>query len=51
MKKYYKRQNDSKIVLYAIVLAIVFGIGAIVVQDVQIPTEHVTKEIQVKINN
>lgn len=50
MKKYYKRQGDSKIIVYAVILAVILGIGAIVVQDVQIPAQHVVKEVKVNID-
>lgn len=49
MKYSYRKQNNTKIVVYAVVLALVLGICTIVVQDIQAPTEHMSKEISVKL--
>lgn len=50
MKNYYSKQNNSKIIIYAIVLALVIGAGLIVVQDIQAPTEHVSQDVEVKLD-
>ena len=47
MNNYYNKQNNSKIIIYAVLLALIIGIGAIIVQDIQAPTEHVTQDIEV----
>ncbi len=49
MKSYYSKQNNTKIIIYTVVLALILGIGAIVVQDIQAPTEHVSQDIEVKL--
>jgi len=49
MKNYYTKQNSTKITVYAVVLALIIGIAAIVVQDIQAPTEQVSQEIEVKL--
>ena len=45
----YSTQSNVKVVLYAVGLAVVLGIGAIMLQDIQVPTEHVTQEVKVNI--
>lgn len=49
MKYSYRKQSNVKIIVYAVILAIVLGIGAIIVQDIQAPTEHISQEIIVNI--
>ena len=49
MRNPYERQNNTKIIVYAVVIAIIAGIGFIVMQDISVPTEHVSQEIKVKI--
>ncbi len=49
MKSYYTKQNNSKIIIYAVALIIILGIGAIVVQDIDVSAEHVSQDIEVKL--
>ena len=49
MKYSYHKQSNFKIVFYAVGLALIFGIGIIIVQDIQVPSEHISKEISIKI--
>ena len=49
MRDLYGRRNNGKIVFYAIALAVILGIGLIVVQDIQVPTEHVSQPISVNL--
>jgi len=49
MRYSYHKQNNLKIIVYAVILAIVLGIGAVVVQDIQAPTEHVSQKINVSL--
>jgi len=49
MKSYYSKQNNKKIVVYTIILALILGIGAVVIQDIEVPTEHVSQDIEVKL--
>lgn len=49
MKNYYSKSNNSKIVVYAILLAVVLGIGAIVVQDIEAPTDHISQPVEVNL--
>ena len=49
MRYSYQRQSNTKIIFYAVAVAVILGITAIVVQDIQAPTEHISKEITVNI--
>ncbi len=47
MKSYYNtKSNNSKIVLYAVIAALVAGIGFVALQDITVPTEHNSQEIE-----
>ena len=50
MRSQFKRQNNSKVFVYAVIIAIILGIGAIVMQDIKVPTEHITKKIEVSLD-
>lgn len=50
MRYSYRERSNSKVVLYSVILAVVLGVGAIVVQDIQAPMEHVSKEIKVNLD-
>ena len=49
MRRSYRGESRSKIIFYAIALAVLCGIGFVVVQDIQVPTEHVTQEVKVNL--
>jgi len=49
MRYSYHKQSNVKIIFYAVGLALIFGIGIVIVQDIQVPSEHVSKEISVNI--
>ena len=49
MRKSYSATNNSKIIFYAVILAVILGIGFIVVQDIQVPSEHISQKIDVNI--
>lgn len=49
MRSSYQRHSNTKAVIYAVVIALILGVAAVVVQDIQAPTEHVSKEISVNI--
>ena len=49
MKSYYQKSNNTTIVVYAVVLALLLGIGAVVVQDIEAPTDHVSQPVEVKL--
>ena len=49
MKSYYKKSNNGKVIAYAILLALVLGIGAVVVQDIEVPTDHVSAPVDVQL--
>lgn len=49
MRSYYSKPNNKKLIVYAVIAAIVVGIGAVVMQDITIPTERVSQEIKVDI--
>ena len=48
-KSSYTRQNNTKVILYAIGLAVIFGIITVMLQDIQVPTEHVVQDIKVNV--
>ncbi len=45
----YSRQSNLKVALYAIGLAVILGICAIMLQDIQVPVEHVTQDVNVSV--
>lgn len=49
MRKTYSTTNNSKVIFYTVVLAVILGIGFVVVQDIKVPTEHISQEIAVKL--
>ena len=49
MKSYYTKQNNSKIIVYTVLIALIIGIGVIVAQDIQAPTEHVSQDIELQL--
>ena len=49
MRSPYHKQNNVKVVIYAVILALVLGVCAIAMQDIQAPTEHVSKDISVNL--
>lgn len=49
MRNSYGRQNNSKVIVYAVLLALVIGMGIIVVQDIKVPVEHVSQSVNVNI--
>lgn len=49
MRNSYGRQNNVKIVVYAVLLALAVGMGAIVVQDIKVPVEHVSQQVKLNI--
>ena len=46
---YYTKSNNSKIVFYAVLLAILAGICFVVIQDITVPTSHISQTIEVNI--
>lgn len=49
MRYSYDRQSNSKIVLYAIAIAVIIGIGFVIIQDINIPTEHISQNIVINL--
>ena len=49
MRNQFKRQSNSKIIIYAVVLVILLGIIAVILQDIKVPAEHVSQEIEVNL--
>ena len=49
MRSQFKRQNNYKVVIYAVIIAVILGIGAVVFQDIDVPTEHMTQDIEVNL--
>ncbi|MBR1398950.1 MAG: hypothetical protein IJ564_02085 [Alphaproteobacteria bacterium] len=40
-------RNNGKVVLYAVVLAVVIAMGVVVLQDIKVPAEHISQEVPV----
>lgn len=49
MRNYYTKSNNPRIVLYAIIIAIIAGIGFVALQDITVPTEHNSQKIEVNL--
>lgn len=49
MRYSYQRQSNTKIVFYAVAVALILGVGFVVVQDIQAPTEHISQKISVNL--
>lgn len=49
MRSSFNKQNNSKLIVYAVIIAIIVGICAVVVQDIKVPAKHVSQEISVKL--
>lgn len=49
MRRQSFNQGHSKVWVYALVIALVLGVCLVVVQDIKVPTEHVTKDIEVSL--
>jgi hypothetical protein len=50
MRNQFKRQTNSKIYIYAMVIALLLGVCAVVMQEIKVPTEHVVQEIEVDLD-
>ena len=40
-------EKNSKVFIYALAIALVLGVCLIVVQDIKVPSEHVSQSIEV----
>lgn len=49
MRYSYRKQSNTKIIFYAVVLAVVLCIGIVVVQDIQVPTEHISQDVSINL--
>jgi low affinity Fe/Cu permease len=49
MRNQFKRQNNTKIIVYAIAIAVILGLGIFVMQDIQVPVEHITQQVEVNL--
>ncbi|MBP5215564.1 MAG: hypothetical protein J6039_03295 [Alphaproteobacteria bacterium] len=47
MRSSFAKQNNTKIILWAIILAVICAAGFIVVQEIEVPTEHISQPISV----
>ena len=45
----FGKASNSKIIVYAVIIAVIVGIIAVVVQDIKVPTKHTSQEISVKL--
>lgn len=49
MRSYYSKPKNKKVIIYAVIAAIIVGIGAVVMQDITVPAERITQKIDVNI--
>ena len=45
MRNPYTKSGNGRVIFYAICMAVVVGVAAVVVQDINVPTEHVSQKI------
>ena len=50
-KSPFARPSNSKPIYYVIGIAVLLGIGVIVLQDIQAPQEHVSQEISINLDS
>jgi hypothetical protein len=50
MRSQFKRQTNSKVYIYAVAIALLLGVGAVVMQEIKVPTEHVVQVIEVDLD-
>ena len=50
MKRQSFNQGRSKIFFYALAIACILGVCFVIVQDVNVPTTHVSKNIEVALD-
>jgi len=50
MRRQSFNQGHSKIIFYALAIACILGICFVIVQDVNIPTKHVSNNIEVTLD-
>ena len=50
MRSQFKRQTNSKVYVYAVAIALLLGVGAVVMQEIKVPTEHVVQVIEVDLD-
>lgn len=49
MRYSYREQGNTKIIIYTVVIAVVLGIAAVIMQDIQAPTEHISQTVNVNL--
>lgn len=49
MRRQSFNQGNSKIFFYALAIACILGVCLVIVQDINIPTEHVSKDVKVSL--
>ena len=49
MKRQFGKESNKKIYLYAAMIALIGGITAVVLQDIQAPVEHITQDVAVNL--
>jgi len=50
MKSSYSTSSNKKIVFYAVIAAVILGVGAVMMQDIQPKSEHISQKISVNLN-
>ncbi len=49
MRNQFKHQNNTKLVIYTVILIILLGITGIILHDIQLPAEHTVHKIGVNL--
>ena len=49
MRNSYSKRNNSRIIVYTVLLALIIGIGVVAMQDIPAPTEHVSQDVELKL--
>lgn len=49
MRSSYSERKNYKVIIYVILLALIVGIGVVVLQDIKVPSDHISQEVPVKV--
>ncbi len=50
MRRQSINQKNSKVFIYALLISLILGVCVVVVQDINVPTTHVSQNIEVKLD-
>ena len=51
MRNSYTKRSNGKVVVYAVLIAVVAAVFVVVMQDIDVPTEKTSQEIKVNLEN